>query len=297
MTVKVLAFDVNETLLDLRGLDGAFEEVLGDPSLRGQWFAQMLQLSFVGGLTGEYLDFTSAQRAAFLMIARRVGVSVSDQDAEKMVDRMSALSPHTEVSTALSRLKDTSLKVVALTNSVKAVAEAQLKFAGIRDLFDDVLSADTVHMLKPSPEPYHHVAATCDVDIDQVRLIAAHAWDISGALAAGCKAGFVQRPGMVLSPVGRQPDIIGEDLDQVINQSLEVDLPVGVGSFDTRTPAKRLIRRNNSAAQPFSGCGSVAPGWPRRPCRWSGSGSGRRGCREAAWSAWPSLHRCARAWS
>ena len=116
------------------------------------------------------------------------------------------------------------MKVVALTNSVRAVAEAQLKFAGLRDLFDHVLSADTVQKLKPSPEPYHHVAATCDVNIEQVRLVAAHAWDITGALAAGCKAGFVQRPGMVLSPVGRQPDIVGEDLDQTINEILKLDL-------------------------------------------------------------------------
>jgi len=222
---KVIAFDVNETLLDLRGLDGPFEEALGDRSLRGQWFSQMLQLSFVGGLTGEYLDFSSAQRAAFLMIARRVGRSVTQQDADAMVDMMSSLSPHPEVDTALRRLKDTSLKVVALTNSVEAVAVAQLRFAGIWELFDDVLSADTVQKLKPSPEPYHHVAMSCDVDIDQIRLVAAHSWDVAGALAAGCKAGFVQRPGMVLSPVGRQPDIVGEDLTQVVDQIIEVDLP------------------------------------------------------------------------
>ena len=224
MAVKVIAFDVNETLLDLRDLDGPFEEALGDRSLRAQWFAQMLQLSFVGGLTGAYVDFTSAQRAAFLMIAQRTGVAVSEQDAVAMVDRMSALSPHSEVGPALSRLQDTSLRVVALTNSVQAAAEAQLTFAGIRDLFDDVFSADAVRKLKPSPEPYHHVAESCDVDIDQVRLIAAHAWDITGALAAGCKAGFVQRPGMVLSPLGPQPDIVGADLDQVINQILRIDL-------------------------------------------------------------------------
>ncbi len=224
MAVKVVAFDVNETLLDLSGLDGPFEEVLGDRSLRGQWFAQMLQLSFVGGLTGEYLDFTSAQRAAFRMIARRVGIPVSEHDAEAMVNRMSTLSPYPDVGPALRRLKDTSLRVVALTNSVKAVAETQLKFAGLRDLFDDVLSADTVQKLKPSPEPYHHVAASSDVEIDEVRLVAAHSWDITGALAAGCKAGFVQRPGMVLSPMGGQPDIVGEDLDQVINQILNADL-------------------------------------------------------------------------
>jgi len=48
----VIAFDVNETLLDLRALDPAFEDLLGSSTLRGQWVAQMLQLSFVGGLTG-----------------------------------------------------------------------------------------------------------------------------------------------------------------------------------------------------------------------------------------------------
>ena len=52
MGIEVIAFDVNETLLDLSSLDEAFEEVLGSAELRPLWFAQMLQLSFVGGLTG-----------------------------------------------------------------------------------------------------------------------------------------------------------------------------------------------------------------------------------------------------
>ena len=60
----VIAPDVNETLLDLRALDPAFEELLGSAALRGRWFAQMLQLSFVGGLTGRYVDFSTAQEAA-----------------------------------------------------------------------------------------------------------------------------------------------------------------------------------------------------------------------------------------
>jgi 2-haloacid dehalogenase len=66
---RVIAFDVNETLLDLRALDPPFEELLGSAALRGQWFAQMLQLSFVGGLTGEYVDFSTAQAAALRMLA------------------------------------------------------------------------------------------------------------------------------------------------------------------------------------------------------------------------------------
>ena len=62
--VSVVAFDVNETLLDLGALDAPFQELLGSAALRPQWFALMLQLSFTGGLTGQYVDFTAAQRAA-----------------------------------------------------------------------------------------------------------------------------------------------------------------------------------------------------------------------------------------
>jgi 2-haloacid dehalogenase len=68
---SVIAFDVNETLLDLRALDAPFETLMGSAALRPQWFALMLQLAFVGGLTGRYTDFTSAQRGALAMLAER----------------------------------------------------------------------------------------------------------------------------------------------------------------------------------------------------------------------------------
>jgi hypothetical protein len=51
LVVTVIAFDVNETLLDLRALDEPFEALLGSATLRPQWFTLMLQLAFTGGLT------------------------------------------------------------------------------------------------------------------------------------------------------------------------------------------------------------------------------------------------------
>ena len=150
---KVVAFDVNETLLDLSALDASFEEVLGSAALRGQWFAQMLQLSFVGALSGEYVDFSTAQHAALLMLAERNGLAVTDAEATGMVNLMSSLPPHPEVAGALASLRETTLKVVALTNSVQSVAQEQLMNAGIRDYFDDVMSADAVKRLKPHPSP------------------------------------------------------------------------------------------------------------------------------------------------
>lgn len=220
---QVLAFDVNETLLDLKALDGRFEELFGTAALRPLWFGQMLQLAFVGGLTGAYVDFTTAQRAALRMLAARQDVVLSDAEVDETVGLMSSLPAHPEVADALARLGESSLKLVALTNSVQEVAEQQLTNAGIRKYFDRVISADAVQHLKPAPEPYQAVAAAFDVPIDEVRLIAAHNWDITGALEAGCRAAFISRPGMVLSPHGPQPDLVADDLTALADLILEHD--------------------------------------------------------------------------
>jgi 2-haloacid dehalogenase len=220
---RVIAFDVNETLLDLRALDPAFEAAFGSPAFRGQWFAQMLQLSFVGGLTGEYVDFRQAQEAALRMIAERSETALSDSDVSGIVTRMESLPPHPEVPAALAELRGTPLKIVALVNSLHSVGEAQLTNAGIRHMFDDVVSADEVRKLKPAPEPYQLVADRFQLPLSEVRLVAAHSWDISGALAAGARAAFVARPGMVLSPVGAQPDIVASDVAAVVRAIVATD--------------------------------------------------------------------------
>jgi 2-haloacid dehalogenase len=212
---RVLAFDVNETLLDLGVLDGLFEEAFGEAALRQQWFAQMLQLAFVGAITDRYVDFTSAQRAALAMVAERRGAEVPDAVATAIVDRMRDLPAHADVPGALDRLGDAGFTLATITNSPLDVARDQLRNAGLEDRFAAILSADQVRALKPRREPYELVARTFDVPLAQVRLVAAHAWDVAGALAAGCTAAFVARPGMVLSPLGQRPDVIGADLAEV----------------------------------------------------------------------------------
>jgi 2-haloacid dehalogenase len=220
---SVIAFDVNETLLDLGALDAPFEALLGDAVLRPQWFAQMLQVAFVGGLTGQYVDFTTAQRAALAMLSEREGVPLTEDDIDGLVALMSSLPPHPEVPGALAALGDTSLRLVALTNSVQAVAEAQLASAGLDGYFEAIMSADEVAHLKPAPQPYLAVAERFDVPIGEIRLVAAHYWDVAGALSAGCQAAFVARPGMVLSPLGRRPGIVGSDLASVAGQIIAAD--------------------------------------------------------------------------
>ena len=220
MATRVIAFDVNETLLDLSPLDPVFEELFGDAAVRAQWFGQMLQVAFVGAITDRYVDFTSSQRSALDMVAQRRGVTLAPDAADRVAATMRTLPAHPDVPDALARLRAGNLPLAALSNSPQDVEQAQLAHAGLTDRFDAILSADTVRALKPRREPYELVARTFGVPIGEVTLVAAHAWDVAGALAAGCRAAFVARPGMPRNPMDPQPDLVGTDLTEIADRIL-----------------------------------------------------------------------------
>jgi 2-haloacid dehalogenase len=218
---RVCVFDVNETLLDLGALDPSFERAFGDAAARREWFSQLLQSALVATVTDAYSDFGTIGSSALQMTAARRGVDLSDEDRQRILGGMRELPPHPEVAESLSRLRDAGLRLATLTNSTQQVAEAQLNNAGLADSFEQSLSADAVRRLKPASEPYRMAADSLEVEVEEVRLIAAHAWDVMGAMRAGCAAAFVARPGMVLDPLAEPPDVVGADLSEVADGIIE----------------------------------------------------------------------------
>ncbi len=220
---NVILFDVNETMLDLHALDPHFARVFGDATIRRQWFQQFVQNFLVSTVLGRYVEFGTIGRGALDMVAERLGRKLTDDDRKRILGTIRELPPYPEVRESLVRLKAAGFRLGTLTNSTQQVAEAQMQNAGLIDLFEHVLSADEVKSLKPAAEPYRMAAERFGVPISEVRLVAAHAWDVAGAMSAGCKAAFVARPGMVLDPLQTQPDIVGQDLREVATKIIAAE--------------------------------------------------------------------------
>ena len=220
---RVQVFDVNETLLDLAAMDPHFQRIFGDPGVRVTWFGQMISSALVATVTGTYHPFGDHAMAALAMTAEQAGVSLTDDDKQAVATQLRQLPAHPEVAGALGRLGDAGLRLAALTNSTEEVARAQLTHAGLIDRFELVLSADTVRRLKPAPEPYRMAAERLGVAVDQVRLIAAHPWDVAGAAGAGCATAFVARPGKVPNPLAEPPGVVGADLAEVADAILAAE--------------------------------------------------------------------------
>ncbi|MEP9384797.1 haloacid dehalogenase type II [Nocardioides sp. KR10-350] len=193
----LLVFDVNETLLDLAAIDPVVAEALGEQSggsgPRRAWFDRMIRSALTVTAVGQYVPFGTLAGAALRDLAAERGREATDDQVRRLADGISALPPHPDVAPALRRLREAGHRLVALTNSVLEVAEAQVAGSGLRELLDAVYSADEVRRLKPAPEPYRMVLER--EGADTAVLVAAHDWDVAGAAAAGLDAAFVAREG------------------------------------------------------------------------------------------------------
>lgn len=213
---SVLFFDVNETLLNLKELRESVARALnGSDDFVSLWFETMLHYSLVANASGEYHNFGDIGAAALLMVAENRNMKLSLTDAHKVLAPIRRLSPYPEVASALKDLRDKGYRLAALTNSSRDVMEAQLKHAGLDIYFEQLLSVEAIGLYKPAQHVYRWASRQMDVTPQDCLFVAAHAWDITGAMAAGMKAAFLKRSGQSIYPLAREPDFIEPDLEQL----------------------------------------------------------------------------------
>lgn len=213
-----------ETMLNTTVLEPHFERVFGNKDALREWFSQLLLYSEVATIAGPYVDFTTIASAALKMTAESRKVRVSSSDRALILKAMLALPVHPDVHDALLCLQTSGLRLVTLTNSNQKAMEAQLKNAGIDKYFERNFSVDSVRKYKPAAETYEMVAKELKVKTSDLRMVAAHAWDIIGAMRAGAAGAFVARAGKVLNPLHDEPDIVGKDLRVVAKKIVRIDL-------------------------------------------------------------------------
>lgn len=217
----VIVFDLNETLLDVSGLDPTFVTMFAQRdggTLRKEWFRQVVEYFLTSTAIGQYRSFDILAMDALATIAARLGREVTAHDRATLAQAVGTMPAYPDVRPGLALLKERGFTVATLTNSTEASALRVIEHANLRDQFDRVLSADAVQRFKPAREAYEYAATQLNVDIGQMVLVAAHSWDIRGAMAAGCQTAFVGRPGSVMSPGDPRPQWEARDIVETAKQ-------------------------------------------------------------------------------
>jgi 2-haloacid dehalogenase len=218
VSLPLIVFDVNETLLDLQTMEPTFERIFGERGAMRLWFANFILYSAALTVADCYVPFGDIGLAAMKMLADTQGVKIDEADKKELTEKFSTMPPHPEVPAALRKLRDAGFRLFTLTNNLPEVQARQLEHAGLVDLFERHFSADGAKHLKPSRQAYAYVERELGVGPTRFCLVACHTWDTLGAVAAGWEAALVKRVGNDVLGVGPQPQIVADDLNDVADQ-------------------------------------------------------------------------------
>lgn len=203
----VVAFDVNETLLDLAPVRAALLEAGQPEHLLTGVFARTLSIGFAATVAGTWCRFREAFDAA---LAGLTDLDVADRS--RVAEAFGELTPHPDAEPALRLLSEAGLRAITLTHGSPGVAEAGLERGGVAPLVSGSLSSETIRAWKPAREVYLWAARSCGVTPDRMALVAGHGWDVHGAQRAGCTGAWIPRTERVFPHVFGEPHVTGRDL-------------------------------------------------------------------------------------
>jgi 2-haloacid dehalogenase len=222
---SILAFEVNDSLLNIRHLAPLFERVFGDGKLVNEWYTQLILYSEAITLAeGPYTPFFNLSEAVLKSMGSIHGIPIQHADLVELEMRSATMPAHPDVPAGLKQLKDAGFRLVTLSNSPQGAQIIQLTHAGIDGYFEKVLSVDLVRRYKPAPQVYHMAAEELYASTAEICMVSTHVWDTLGAQNVGCPAALIARPSNAPPPKlavlgwSAAPVAVGSDLPSLASQ-------------------------------------------------------------------------------
>lgn len=214
LAIKVVLFDVNETLSDMAPLRRYMEDVGAPPQLFGTWFAGVLRDGFALTAAGGYAGFGDiAAEGLRGLLSQLHGWSGDPAEAaEQVLAGLRELDVHPDVPGGIRQLRTAGFRLATLTNGDAALTDQLLARAGLRDHFEVLLDVSRPRAWKPAAAAYRYATETLAVDPADTLLVAVHPWDIDGARRAGLQAAWLRRGAPDYPAVMTPPSVIAADL-------------------------------------------------------------------------------------
>ncbi len=212
-----MLLDVFETVLQVEALSARFTDV-GRPDHEWElFFTRTLRDGMALTLAGGVVPFAEVARAA---LRTTTGHQLSEEALEHVLSGFRELPPHPDVEPALVALARARVPVHAFTHGSAAVAGDALDRAGLRIHLRGVLSTEDIRSFKPPARVYQWASRQVQVPEDRVALVAAHSWDVHGAVRAGLVGGLATRLEGAVPAVVAPPHVAAHRLDTVVEQLL-----------------------------------------------------------------------------
>ena len=195
-TIRACVFDAYGTLFDFGSAAARCADVPEDrrAALTALWRTKQLEYTWLRSLQGRYVDFWRVTADALDFALESLDLA-SPSLHERLMALYLRLEAFAEVPETLRRLREAGYATAILSNGTPSMLEAAVESAGLRDLFDAVLSADAVRVYKTDPRVYAYALRTLDLRPAQVSFQSSNAWDAFAAADFGMHVVWCNRYG------------------------------------------------------------------------------------------------------
>lgn len=206
--MTTIAFNVYGTLVDPAQLHTQLHAMVGDQAAAfyETWRAKGLEYAFRRAIMGAFQPFPVCSAEALAYACQRHKLRLSRGQRAALLSGYKALPVYPDVAPNLRRLRAEGQRLFVFSGGSKDDLEELLDRAGLRALFDGVISVEPMHTFKPSPRVYEYLLLEANAEADEVWMVSSRPFDVIGALSFGLYGAWLQRdPEQLFDPLGYIP--------------------------------------------------------------------------------------------
>ena len=217
---KIVVFDIIGTCFSLEKPRQQLIK-LGAPDFALElWFSQALRDAFALSHAGGYQPLKEILQAQLPRTLRTFEIELDSEQLSRVIKTLGELELQPTATEAFEVLDKFGWHIVTLTNGSKDSTLNLLERVNVRKYFSEVYSCDAIAKTKPHPDVYQIISAD---NLANVWMVAAHAWDIAGAIRVGMKTAFVSQLEKDYLDIYPQPQIVAKNLLEAASQIIEAE--------------------------------------------------------------------------
>ena len=217
--IKAIAFDAYATLFDVYCMEALAEEYFPEQgkALTILWRQKQIEYTRIRSMSGQFKTFWEVTRDALVFAARQLEIDMNDAQRQHLMNQYACLRPFPENMATLEALKAMGFPLAILSNGTHSMLDIAVKYNDMSHLFSHILSADSVHKFKTSPEVYQMAVDAFQLPKNEILFVSANAWDACAATWFGFTTFWVNRSKQPDEVLDISPSATGRQLSDVLS--------------------------------------------------------------------------------
>jgi 2-haloacid dehalogenase len=184
--------------------------------LANMWRTRQFEYTWLRTVSNRYADFEQVTADSLAFATKALKLELSSEERGQLLKAHFELKTWPDAIEVLTKLKEEGLRLAFLSNFTPNMLNNCIGNCGLDDVFEQVLSTDSVHTYKPDARAYQMGLEALQLPREEILFVAFASWDAAGAKSFGFPTFWVNRLRLPPEELDVMPDATGSNLADLL---------------------------------------------------------------------------------